>query len=233
MATEVLHAFNDFVLFPHRDDVYGNLQESFPGSSLGQLRYPTTPNFPQDFPTMPSYYGSEPAVSSTDFSLYEPSTGSMSTSGAQSTSPSVSQSNDQTSSNFSHTSGASAQSTASSAVGSPYSQPNHSTPTGQDQWIEAGLGIAGGLAPAEFFPSAPYHMPTSEPDSVTFDERYAGSYVGELSRFPWCYTITTSSLLPLSLHLPLRIRVFCNGSLYSPTLKRISCDPKQPSPGLR
>lgn len=178
MATEVLHSFNDFVLFPQRDDVYVNFQEPFPEAGINQFCSGMSPGFPQDFPTMSNYYGSEPAVSSTDFSLYEPSTASISTSGPQSNSPSVAQSNDQVSSNYSHTSGASAQSTASSAVGSPYSQANHGTPAGQDHWIEAGLGIAGGLAPADFFPTAPYHMPTSEPDAVNFDERYAGSFVG-------------------------------------------------------
>ncbi|CAF9931590.1 MAG: hypothetical protein GOMPHAMPRED_005967 [Gomphillus americanus] len=70
------------------------------------------------------------------------------------------------------TSGASAQSAASSAVGSPYSQPCHNMSGSQDRWMDLGLGIAGGLAPADNFLGSSY--PISE---NTYGDSHSGTYV--------------------------------------------------------
>ena len=103
---------------------------------------------------------------------------------ATSTSPSASASQtlEHAPSNFSHASAASGQSTASSAVGSPYSQ-NQSLPAGQDQWVEMGLGIGGGIAASEMFPPGSYQLTSAETDRAPFDDKFHGSFVGESTHF--------------------------------------------------
>ena len=114
---------------------------------------------------------------------------------ATSTSPSVSvsQSLDHHPSNFSHASGASGQSTASSAVGSPYSQ-TQNLPAGQDHWVEMGLGIGGAIAPSEMFPPGTYQLTSAETDRVPFDDKFHGSFVGESTQFSQVTTSTSPTV---------------------------------------
>jgi hypothetical protein len=91
----------------------------------------------------------------------------------QSTSPSVPslvQSLDQVPSNLSHTSGASGPSTASSAVGSPYSQAAHSL-SGQEQWLDhQGLGIDPTMDPD-------FTLPCQDIDLFSpYDGKFSGGF---------------------------------------------------------
>ena len=114
---------------------------------------------------------------------------------ATSTSPSASVSHtlEHAPSNFSHASGASGQSTASSAVGSPYSQ-NQSLPAGQDQWIETGLGIGGGIVTSEMFPPGSYQLTSAETDRAPYDDKFHGSFVGESTQFSQITTSTSPTV---------------------------------------
>lgn len=179
MATEVLTGFNDFVLFPQqRNDIYPSFQLPFADGSVDQPYQDMGSNFPQGFTSFGNYY--EPyhqehvhhnaPRSQADEHAYSKNVASASPS------ISLSQFLDQAPSNFSHTSVASGQSTASSAVGSPYSQ-HQSLPAGQDQWNEMGLGIAGTLAPTDMFPGT-YQLTSTEAERV-FDDKFASTFVGE------------------------------------------------------
>ena len=203
MATEVLNGFHDFVLFPQqRDDNYLSIQDPLPltSSNLDQFYEDMASNYPQDFNALGSFYDpyhQEPGMTTGDLRFYETprsqaGDGGFSTRNATSTSPSVSvsQSLDQAPSNLSHTSGASGQSTASSAVGSPYSQ-HQNLPAGQDQWIEMGLGIGGGPTPADMFAPSYYQLATTDADRVNFDEKFSGSFVGESTQLS--QTVTSIS----------------------------------------
>lgn len=80
------------------------------------------------------------------------------------------------------TSGASGPSAASSAVGSPYSQPSHNVSTSQqEQWIDLGLGIAGGLPSVDMFSSAgPYSISSGNSGNQglsAYDESNSSTFV--------------------------------------------------------
>ena len=178
MATEVLQGFNDFVLFPQQRDISSNPQLSFVNSSFDHLYSEMASNFPQDFAGFGGFHdnsyqdaGVAPSYYSAPRSRRDDAIAS--TKAGTSTSPSISlsQSLEHIPSNFSAASG---HSTASSAVGSPYSQ-QHGHPAGQDQWVEMGLG----LAPAEMYPPGAYQLTSSEPERVAYDDKFASSFVGE------------------------------------------------------
>ena len=99
-------------------------------------------------------------------------------------SPSLSASHslDHAPSNRSHNSGTSGQSTASSAMGSPYSHTTHSLP-GQERWMNPphGLGIAPGIVHNDFSNDA-FTFP-AEGDQLNFDSvKFPDSFVGEFAQ---------------------------------------------------
>ena len=186
MATEVLQGFNDFVLFPQqRDDALYNAQFSCANGSFDQPYSDMASNFAHDFNGFGGFYdpyGQDSSVAPAYYgpprSLADDHVASSKTGTSASPSVSLSQSLEHIPSNFSHTSAASGQSTASSAVGSPYSQ-HQNLPAGQDQWVEMGLGIGGNLSSTDMLPPGAYQLTSSEPERVAFDDKFASSFVGE------------------------------------------------------
>ena len=186
MATEVLKSFDDFVLFPQqRDNLYSDTHNLLSADNLDRLYEDMASNYPQDFSSLSSYYDpyhQEPGMTTGDIRFYDPSRAqadrSLKTTNSTSPAVSVSQSLDHAPSNFSHASAASGQSTASSAVGSPYSS-HQSLPAGQDNWVDmGGLGIGGGLNPSDIFPPDTYHLAPTEAGG-NYSDKYSSSYVGE------------------------------------------------------
>jgi len=106
-----------------------------------------------------------------------------------SASPSISMSHslEHASSNLSHTSGASGQSTASSAVGSPYSHAPRSLPV-HEQWLDhQGLGIASGMV-NEGFTLEQFNITAPEVDQLSFpNDKFPGSFVGESKKVSSSY----------------------------------------------
>lgn len=128
----------DFVLFP-RDHSYHSMgsEEDIQSLNSSYEPYPTMSNYPPSAYYNSSHYPFESSKSQ-ERQRFTP---------AGSPSPSISQAFDHPSSTtLSSASGASVQSTASSAVGSPYAHATHNLPC-QDQWTEShqGLGIAPGV----------------------------------------------------------------------------------------
>ena len=144
MAAAKVQSFHDFVLFPHQDRSMASMTNN--PYSLSEYR------------GIPAHYPHPPYSEDDSELIYNPAP-IMSTAGY-------------TESTYSTTSGASAQSAASSAVGSPYSQPCHNMPGPQDRWMDLGLGIASGLAPADNFLAGSY--PISE---NTYGDGHSGTYV--------------------------------------------------------
>ena len=99
-------------------------------------------------------------------------------------SPSTSQTFDHPPSTLSSASGASVQSTASSAVGSPYSHAKHTLP-GQDQWSSAqhGLGLAPEIVHNDGFGhESIYPLSGLDNDIMFDDDKLQASCVGESRR---------------------------------------------------
>ncbi|MCJ1414377.1 hypothetical protein MMC32_000703 [Xylographa parallela] len=97
---------------------------------------------------------------------------------SESPSTSMSQALDHVPSNLSHTSGASGQSSASSVVGSPYSQATHSL-SGQEFWVHhSGLGIGPSIVNE---PSIdPFSLSGAESEPLLFaSDKFSGNFVGE------------------------------------------------------
>ena len=125
---------------------------------------------------------------------------------AGSPSPSISQALDYPPSTLSSASGASVQSTASSAVGSPYSHATNTLPS-HDQWTEPrhGLGIAPEIVHNEGFgQETMFPMAGMENDLVFDGSKLQGSFVGESRRvssssFPSCQPSPTISSSPPAL----------------------------------
>ena len=112
-------------------------------------------------------------------------------------SPSLSASHslDHAPSNRSHNSGTSGQSTASSAMGSPYSHTTHSLP-GREQWMNPphGLGIAPGIVHNDFSNDA-FTFPT-EADQLNFDNvKFPDSFVGEFPPVSSSLVVASSPVL--------------------------------------
>ena len=105
---------------------------------------------------------------------------------AGSPSPSISQAFDHPPSMLSSASGASVHSTASSAVGSPYSHATQSLP-GHDQWTESqhGLGIARGIVHNDGFGHDGMYSLSGLDNEIMFDDgKLQGSFVGESREIP-------------------------------------------------
>ena len=182
---------SDFVLFP-RDRSYFDMSDSRQDGGFEGYQYDMTPGFQQDFVDLAhstyDSYSTQPAFSSVEQSYYTPTPQFVVNHPKdnlprfeQSASPSisVSQSLEHVSSNLSHTSGASGQSSASSAVGSPFSQATHSIP-GQEHWIEhQGLGLSSGSI-TEDFSIDQFTLSVSDAEQLSFaNDKFPGSCVGE------------------------------------------------------
>lgn len=113
-------------------------------------------------------------------------------------SPSISQSFDQPPSILSSTSGASAQSTASSAVGSPYPHDANQV-SGRENWSEShqGLGIAPRISQHEGYGTELFPL-TDLSNEVVFDEdKYSpNSFVGESSKIFSSSVLSRTTLVP-------------------------------------
>ena len=101
-----------------------------------------------------------------------------------SASPSLPQSLEHPPSAISSTSGASGQSTASSAVGSPYSLATHSLP-GQETWgdLNQGLGIAPDVIHNDGFPQDSFPSASLENELYFQGGKFPDSFVGEFGKF--------------------------------------------------
>lgn len=116
-------------------------------------------------------------------------------------SPSISQSFDQPPSILSSTSGASAQSTASSAVGSPYPH-DTSQVSGHDNWSEShqGLGIAPGISQHEGFGTDLFSLADLSSEVVFDENKYpSNSFVGESSKIFSSSVSSHMTLVPTSI----------------------------------
>lgn len=193
---KVYHGASDFVLFP-RDQSYLDTFDPRLGDDFSGMQY--IPNTASDMHRHREYsgqanssYESYPPISAYSASNYfaapnmpfeahkgivgqslsrHPSSGSPS--------PSVSQTFDHPPSTLSSASGASAQSTASSADGSPYANATHSLPY-QEKWPEPlhGLGIAPEIANGEGFNNDPF-PPTNFDNDLMLEGSKFANYVGE------------------------------------------------------
>lgn len=192
---------NDFVLYPKDHFNSGMAQSRAEGYS--DMPYPVhnRPNtLPQFGDVERSTYGSYPAVSayaaapSIYYSIppYTPQTTTKQSqhpehsryTPAASPSPSISQGLDHPPSNLSSTSGASVQSTASSAVGSPHARVTHNV-SSQD-WIEAqhGLGIAPSIIHNDAHGHDPFSMLPMDADFPFDEHKFPSGFVGESSKIP-------------------------------------------------
>lgn len=203
----VRNAFNDFVLFPQREGPFLDFAElSKPQDIFQALSFDMNADYQPELlgseaPNYECFPTTAVAYSSRNMSYFDAShlamneqKGSFLPTASTSPPSSLSHSLDHAPSNVSHASGASGQSTASSTVGSPYSQTTQGIPAGQDQWIVAsnGLGIASGLASSDAFSGA-YHPFSPEADHLTFEDKFAGSFVGEFTQVPRHFTPFSSS----------------------------------------
>ena len=192
----ICDSFSDFVLFP-REQQYHNMPESRPQDAFAPYQYQTSSDFHsypeapatsyEAHPTNPSY----PLPPSTfydtsDFSFSAPQNmfkHQLQRHPSQSPSTSVSRTLDHPPSILSSTSGASARSTASSVVGSPYHHATHGL-SEQDAWSEAtcGLGIGQGvLEHNETLGHEAFRFGASD-NELNFDnERFPNNFVGEYS----------------------------------------------------
>ena len=190
--------FSDFVLFPKDPSSYLDMLDARVDNGFDGVHYSpaTTSNMQQHFSDLGSTtcesYPSAPAYSSgpaayhgaPQFVLEAPKAdvrqGSRRWTPSGSPSPSVSQCYDHPPSAVSSVSGASGQSTASSAMGSPYSYATQSLP-GQEQWTDAhlGLGIAVGQFQNDRFGDDIFPTGNLGNDLSFEDGKYPSSFVGK------------------------------------------------------
>jgi len=211
---EVCSSGNDFLLFP-REHSYLETFDPRPGDEFSGLYH--TFGAANDMDQLrngsgqarTSYDGYPPvsAYSSTYFGAvnapFEAPKGTVGHSlrrnpSSGSPSPSVSQAFDHLSSTLSSASGASAQSTASSADGSPYANATHSLPY-QEKWPEPlrGLGIAPEILNGESFSNDRFPSSNFETDLLLEGGKFP-HYVGEYrnhfspSSFPTSFAVVSS-----------------------------------------
>lgn len=206
---------NDFILFPR--DQYLDMLESKLDDSFDSLDYSTL-EMHQRLSELTGTYDSYPstaAFSNSSLNYYEGGALNYAVGFSKenerlnqqrftpcgSPSPSISQSFDQPPSILSSTSGASAHSTASSAVGSPY---HHDTSqvSGHENWSEShqGLGIAPGISQHEGYGTELFPL-TDLSSEVVFDEdKYSSSsFVGESSKIFSSSVSSRTTLVPASI----------------------------------
>ena len=221
---KVYNGASDFVLFPREQsffevfdpqvgDQFGNMQYNLSGNSeMQQDRdFSGRVSTSYEFYPPPSAYSSgasaylearnvpfEPQRSGSSLQRRTPSGPS---------SPTASPIFENPSSSLSSTSGASAQSTASSADGSPYAIPTHSLPY-PGKWEPLGLGIGPEIVNTEAFSHHPFQSTNFENDLMLDNGRFAHC-VGEYGK-NFLSSISTSRLVISSmpsasasqLHLP-------------------------------
>ena len=221
---EVLNGASDFVLFP-RDQPYLDRFDLRSGSGLPYScstaesmyrhrdfsAYATTSD--DTYPSVSAYSSSMylgdpnvPCEAPVEETVRQPTQQNIS---SGSPSPSVSQIFDHPST-LSSASGASAQSTASSARGSPYSSAVHNIPY-QEKWPEPlhGLGIDPEIVNEEAFRNDLFHPRNIDSDIVAGGSKFA-DYVGE-------YHDKFSSLCPDSLSTATPLSSFSAFQSFSPT----------------
>ena len=192
---EVQNRLGDFVLYPQQESL--DISDSRCHEIFQDFHLSMAANY-QEFSNVTSSgyepYQAQPEYNSGDLVYYDSPQlvidGPKEAFRPASASPSsVSHSLEHAPSNLSHTSGASAQSTASSAVGSPFSHTTQSIPVGQDQWLDSshGLGIATGLS-LDSFPPGSYHLSSAQTEHLAYHEKYPGSFVGEFHQIPLSFT---------------------------------------------
>ena len=239
----VLDGTRDFILFSQRPDSAFDSSASYVDSDFGSLPFDMDTHYPasqaelaaQTYDAFPVKEEQHPA--GYYFDAFGNGMGALDAStefpvSMSSTSPTVSHALDQASANFSLASGASAQSAASSTIGSPYSQHTPSLPAGPEQFFDSsnGLGIAqdlNGSSSADAFvqPFNPF-LPGTDPQVVD-DKSQSPFGVGEwplvLPSSP-ANSLRTSSLSSSSLHSP--VHSYGTGSSFlSPTSShRLSID---------
>lgn len=229
---------SDFVLFP-RDQTYLDMLDSRQDETFENIVHYTTASDMHHFSDLASTtYETYPPTSafSTEASTYYSGSGGalnfvvdvpkdgermnrrqFTPSGSRS--PSISQSLDHPPSTLSSTSGASAQSTASSAAGSPYSHDTNHIPS-QEHWTDShqGLGIAPGIAHNEGFGSDLYPLTNIDNDLIFSEEKFPNNFVGE-SRKISLSSISTSSIaspVPASVSSYVRSQSFVTAFHSSP-----------------
>lgn len=206
---------NDFILFPR--DQYLDLLESKQDDSFDSLAYSTL-EMHQRLSNLTGTYDSYPSTASfsnpslnyyeggalnyaVGFSKENERLNQQRFTPCGSPSPSISQSFDQPPSILSSTSGASAQSTTSSAVGSPYPH-DTSQVSGHENWSEPhqGLGIAPGISQHEGYGTELFPL-TDLSSEVVFDEdKYpSNSFVGESSKIFSSSVSSRTTLVPASI----------------------------------
>lgn len=225
----VQECHSDFVLFPReqpylemlesrQDDAFENIVHYTTASDmnhhfsdLASTTYDAYPSNSSFSAAASNYYGGSGAAS--NFAIDAPKENDrlnqrqFTPSGSPS--PSMSQSFDHPPSILSSTSGASAQSTASSAAGSPYSHETNHIPS-QEHWTEShqGLGIAPAIVHHEGFGSDLYPLTNISSNDIIFGEdKFSNNFVGK-SR-----NIFSSSISPSSAASPVPASVsFCTSS---------------------
>lgn len=205
---------NDFILFPR--DQYLDMLESKPDDSFDSLDYSTIGMHPRLSDLAGTYdsYPSTSAFSNSSLNYYEGGALNYAVGFSKendrlnqqrftpcgSPSPSVSQSFDKPPSILSSTSGASAHSTASSAVGSPY--PHDTTQvSGHDNWSEPhqGLGIAPGISQQKGFGTELFSLSDLSSEVVFGEDKFSSnSFVGESSKIFSSSVSSHITLVPTS-----------------------------------
>ena len=192
----------DFVLFP-REQSYFDLSDSRREELFGQYisadmaqQFPDFTNSSYDsfapvstYTPVPSYYAPQVVLNGHDENIKQVSH-RYTPQGSPSTSTS------QPPSTLSSASGASARSTASSAVGSPYSHATHSL-NGHEQWGESAQGL--GLVPSVLhndgsFGHDSFVVPSLEHALFYDDDKFSSSFVGESQKLPSSSIATSLSI---------------------------------------
>lgn len=217
MSMALIHdSHNDFILFP-RDHPYLDILESKQDDSFDTLAYSSLDmhqrlsNLTGTYDSYTStaafsnsslnYYGGGALNYAVGFSKESERLNQQRFTPCGSPSPSISQSYDQPPSILSSTSGASAQSTASSAVGSPYPH-DTSQVSGHENWSEShqGLGIVPGISQHEGYGTEIFPLNDLSSEVVFDEDKYSSnSFVGESSKIFSSSVSSRTTLVPSSI----------------------------------
>lgn len=215
---EVYNSASDFVLFP-RDQTYPDTLDQRAGDHFISTQY-MNPSFTADmnrhrdfsghangsYETYPPVSAYSSAYSAASTASFDARKRTMGPSGQQipssgSPSPSTSQTFDHPPSTVSSASGASAQSTASSADGSPYANATHNLPY-EEKWPEPlhGLGLAPEIVTTEGFNNDSFPPSNFDHELMLEGNKFA-NYVGEcgenfLQSFPTSHSLSSSVSSP-------------------------------------
>ena len=187
-------SISDFVLFP-RDQSYMDMLDSRADDNFENLHFNAVSNMPHQFSDLPhatyDSYSSTSTFSTSNSSFYdtpnflfeipkESERLDQRYTPSGTPSPSASHTLDHPPSVLSSASGASAQSTASSAAGSPYSHATSNIP-GQEHWTEShqGLGIVPGIVHNEGYGHEIFPITRIESDPGFDSDKFPNGFVGE------------------------------------------------------